>query len=166
LDGEKREIEMRKIQLLGLALIAVFSFGAIAASAAFALPEWLVEKAEVLATLSSESEGLFEMIQLTASGGSAKLVSVDCEGVLDGTIGPVNAAGKGVDTITKVLSLNMEEIGESLSGLALECKVVQTAGSLTDCKLNTTALVWPENLPWTTELINDTRTYINFRCSN
>jgi hypothetical protein len=141
---------MRKIQLVGLALFAVFAFSAFAAQAASAL-EWLVEKAAVVAPLNAEVEGLLELVKFTVANGSAKLVTVDCEGILDGTIGPVNAAGNGVDEITKLLNLLQEEI-LGLGELALECKVTQTAGGLADCKSGVTALVWAQNLPWLTEL--------------
>jgi len=143
---------MRKIQILGFALFAMVAFSAIAATAAFAEPEWLVNKIVINQTLPAETEGLLNLIALESG---TKLVTIDCEGVLDGTIGPPVAAnpGVGTDEITSVLSLNQETISSTpLSGLALGCLVSQSAGGLGDCTLNSLAAVWPENLPWKTEL--------------
>lgn len=131
--------------------MAVFAFGAIAAESALAGPEWLVEKHEVLTTLNAETEGLLELIKYSTSKGSTILNTIDCEGIIDGTIGPKNAAGNGTDEITKILNLAMEEIGAALTGLALACKVT-TAESVLDCKNGSTASVWAQNLPWKTEL--------------
>jgi hypothetical protein len=142
---------MRKIQILGFALFAMVAFSAIAATAAFAEPEWLVEKNALLQTLPAETEGLLNLVALENGG---QLNVIDCEGVLDGTIGPPVAAkpGVGTDEITSVLSLNQETISAPLMGLALGCLVTQSANGLGDCVVNDLAAVWPENLPWKTEL--------------
>jgi hypothetical protein len=141
---------MRKIQILGLALFAVFAFGAMAASSALAATgEWLVAKVAVTENLPAETEGLLFLIKLISPTNSGVLVKIDCEGIFDGTIG---AAGK--DTVTAVLNLSMElinKLGESPE-LALSCTVVETHSSLEDCNLNSLAEVWPGNLPWTTQL--------------
>jgi hypothetical protein len=141
---------MKKIRVAGFAFFALFAFGMVAAATASAL-EWLVEKAAVVAPLSAEAEGLLEVVKFNESKGTSRLDTVDCEGILDGTIGPVNAAGNGVDEFTKLLNLAQEEI-LGLGELALECKVTQTAGGLADCKSGVIALVWDQNLPWLTEL--------------
>jgi hypothetical protein len=151
-DEGKVDRSMRKIQKFGFALFAVVAFSATAATGAFAEPEWLVELAAINQTLPAETEGLWNMISLESGN---ELVAIDCEGVLDGTIGPPVAAkpGVGTDEITSVLSLNQETISSTqLSGLALGCLVAKSAGVLGDCMLNTLAAVWPENLPWKTEM--------------
>jgi hypothetical protein len=138
---------MRKIQILGMALFAVFAFSAVAAASAFAASEWEVEGVKLTTTLPAETQGSLSLIKLVSSTNSAILVEVHCEGIFDGTVGPGSK-----DTINKVLNLAMEEIGQ-LGGLALECKVEAGGMSgLLDCELGSTALVWAENLPWNTEL--------------
>jgi hypothetical protein len=138
---------MRKIQILGMALFAVFAFSAVAAASAFAASEWEVGGVKVTEALPAETEGLLSLIKLVSPENSAILVEVLCEGIFDGTVGPGSK-----DTINKVLNLAMEEIGQ-LGGLALECKVEAGGMSgLLDCKLGGTALLWAENLPWNTEL--------------
>jgi hypothetical protein len=144
---------MRKIQILGLALVAVFAFGAIAATSALAGPEWDMKGTEkVTGLVLSETEGVLNLTKFSAANGNTVLNVVTCEGILDGTLGPPNAAGNGVDEVTKVLSLNKEEVSTTpLSGLALGCEVSQAEGAF-DCRLHSLAAVWPENLPWLTEL--------------
>jgi hypothetical protein len=137
---------MRKIQILGLALFAVFAFGAISAASALAVSEWLVEGAALTAPLASETEGLLFLVQL--EGGTTVLNEIDCEGIFDGTIGP-----GATDKITEVLNLADAAIGlTALTGLALNCTVTKSAGALTDCRVNTLANVWAINLPWSTSI--------------
>jgi hypothetical protein len=143
---------MKKIQILGFAMFAMFALSAIAATSAFAEPEWLVETLKVTETLPAETEGLLNLIALE---NNTPLNEINCEGILDGTIGPPLASnpGVGTDEITAVLSLNQETISSTpLSGLALGCLVTQSAGGLGDCTVNSLAAVWPLNLPWSTEL--------------
>jgi hypothetical protein len=144
---------MRKIHVLGLGLLAVFVYGAIMASAAFAAPEWLVEESAVTENLPAETEGELELVKLVSSTNSAHLVTVKCSAILVGSIGP---AGK--DEITSVLTLSEASIGKevnettTLEGAGLECTVTQSEGGFTDCALNSVALVWPANLPWKSQL--------------
>jgi hypothetical protein len=143
---------MRKINVLGLGLLAVFVYGAIMASAAFAAPEWLVEELAVTENLPAETEGELELVKLVSSTNPARLDTVKCSGILVGSIGP---AGK--DEITSVLTLGDGVIGKetesgTLEGTALECLVTQSEGGFLDCLLGSTALVWPANLPWKSQL--------------
>jgi hypothetical protein len=142
---------MKKIHVLGLGLLAVFAFGAITASAALAAPEWLVSEAAVAENLPAETEGELALVKLVSSTNSNHLVTVKCGGILVGSIGP-----GGKDEITAVLTLGQvavgKETGTTLEGTALECTVTQSEGGLTDCVLNSVALVWPANLPWTSQL--------------
>ena len=152
---------MRKIHILGLALFAVFAFGATVASSAFAAPgEWLVNGATFNATLNSETRGLLTLIRLVSETNSAILTEIDCEGIFDGTITQGGAGVKGTDTITALLTSTMElvnELGEAPE-LELNCLVTLDSGALTDCKENTLAQLWPDNMynvngPWLTELL-------------
>src|SRR5450759_4894241 len=98
---------MRKIQILGMALFAVFAFGAVAAASAFAASEWEVEGVKLTTTLPAETEGSLKLIKLVSTTNREILVEVRCEGIFDGTVGPGSK-----DTINKVLNLAMEEIGQ------------------------------------------------------
>jgi hypothetical protein len=123
---------MKKIQILGLALVAVFAFSAIAASLASAettlLAEWLINGAAVTTTTATEGTG--ELILEDTKAG----LGVTCSGILDGTIGP-----NGVDETTKVLTLAGVEV--SLTSL-LECKSHKFCEAGTDIKAS------PEKLPF------------------
>ena len=135
---------MRKFYVLGLALFSVFAFGAISAGSAFAALEWLVEKAAFAGSLNAETEGTINLVKLSSSLGP--LNTIKCEGILDGVI-----TFPSTGLVTKVLNLAMEETGTPLSGLSLLCIVTEQVESA-DCKLGTSFLLWPINLPWTTEL--------------
>jgi hypothetical protein len=138
--------KMRKIQLLGLALFVVLAFGALAAAAAYAEPEWLVEKTTFVGSLPAETEGLIVLTKLVSESNSELLNEISCEAIFDGSI-----TSSKTDEITKILNLSKEEIGTLLEGLALDCLVVQ-AKETADCRLNALAEVWAEELPWATEL--------------
>jgi hypothetical protein len=129
---------MKKFYTVGIALLAVLAFGALAASSASAAA-WDEGTEEIKAadpvtlagTLTLSIDGLFT-------------ATVDCEGLFDGTVGPGAA-----DEVTKVLNAAGEETGTPLSGLAINCEVLAgnscgAAGSLAE--------LWPENLPWPTTL--------------
>ncbi len=152
---------MRKIHILGLALFAVLAFGAVVASSAFAEPgEWLFNGATFSGTLNVESVGLLTLVRLVSETNSAILTEIHCEGILDGTITQLGAGVKGTDTITALLTPTMElvnELGEAPE-LELNCLVTFDSGALTDCKAETLAQLWPDNLynangPWLTELL-------------
>ena len=152
---------MRKIHILGLALFAVLAFGVTVASSAFAEPgEWLFNGATFNATLNVETTGLLTLVRLVSETNSAILTEMDCEGIFDGTITQGGAGVKGTDTITALLNSAMElvnELGEAPE-LELNCLVTFDSGALTDCKAETLAQLWPDNLyggngPWLTELL-------------
>jgi hypothetical protein len=145
-------MQMRKFQTVLLALVAMVALGAMFASAASAettlAAEWLIGGAKITTAQSSETTG--EILLEDSKAGAA----VVCSGILDGTVGPAAA-----DQITKVLNLKGEEISSTpLSGLAL----LGTGSGAPDCRSEATCAegsasspieVWPENLPWTTELV-------------
>ena len=106
LDEGKGIMLMRKFQVFGLMLFAVLAFSAVATASAFAeVGEWLVENVKPAEALPAETEGLLIVARLVSSTNSAVLQEVDCEGILDGTIGPGVA-----DTVTAVLNLAKELI--------------------------------------------------------
>lgn len=144
---------MKKINVVSVALVAVFAFFAIATTSAFAENLlWLVNGAAFEGTLPAETEGDLILVRLTKAGGAVKN-KVLCEGILDGTITNGAAGTESSDEITKALNLLQEEIGAALSGLAFECEVLEDPTSeITACKTGKLALVWPENLPWLTLL--------------
>jgi hypothetical protein len=135
---------MRKIQILGLAALAVFAFSTVVASSASAAA-WLVAKVEIAKETASETEGELELKVYENSTGSTVLEAVLCSGIFDGFLVPPNLA-----LIVDLLSLTQVEIGSlesgDVEGTALSCTVIHDAGALTDCKENTTALLGPDNL--------------------
>ncbi|HEX4115277.1 MAG TPA: hypothetical protein VHY18_05330 [Solirubrobacteraceae bacterium] len=82
---------MRKIQLLGVALLALFvfaAFTAVSASAAnvYLLAEWLVGGSAVTTELLVEMSG--ELLMEDTTGALGAPVMVLCSWVLDGWMGP------------------------------------------------------------------------------
>jgi hypothetical protein len=140
---------MRKIQLIGLALFAVFAFSAVMAASAFAETNmlWLVNGNEILTgeLLPTETTGLLTLTTLLFG---SPVVSVHCEGTFDGSVGP-----NGEDEITEVLNTAKElinQLGEAPE-LALSCEVVAISGT-SRCVVGSLAELWPVNLPWHTQI--------------
>ncbi len=161
---------MKKFHIIGLTLFAAIVLGAFSASSAFAVSQWLVEGKTLAAPVAAETEGLLELVKYTEANSLVILTIIHCEGIFDGTIGLV-----GKDEITDLLNLSMEEIGsleDSETALALECKVTFDAGASTDCKENTIALVWVENLSlelgdtWLTNITLEGTTFDDSLTSN
>lgn len=130
---------MRKFYTLGLALLSVFAFGAIAASAAFAEHEWLFNGGPVTSELTvlSETEEVGGLLLEDMKGGLfGEGIDVLCSGLDEGTVGP-----GGKDLVTKIFDLEGREsppneiICESMSA---------SCGAPVE--------VLPVNLPWSTEL--------------
>jgi hypothetical protein len=131
---------MRKIQILGLALFAVFAFSVVVASASAEVALWLVEEKDITEAegpLAVHSEGELLLTDLNTLFGVA---TVDCSGFLVGTVGP-----NQFDLIESILNLSFELI-EELPGLGLLCL------GLGECLEEEDAEVRPEHLPWLTEL--------------
>jgi hypothetical protein len=134
---------MKKFQILGVSLIAVFAIGVVVAASAsaavtFLLAEWLVGGSAVTTELSVDAEGelLLEDTKVPIIG----KVAVLCSGILEGTI---NSNGK--DETKELLNLAGEAISlTALSGLALSC--TSETGPCTGIE------VWAINLPWPTDL--------------
>lgn len=130
---------MRKIHLVGLALVAVFSFCAIAAPSVFAADEWLIDEAPVSAQTALGrimTEGELLLWDMGTNG------AVLCSGLAEGTIGP-----GAKDVTDEILDLN----GEKLE--TLDCPIdTEVAGN--PCESSTPLiLVLPLNLPWNTEVL-------------
>ncbi len=137
----KGRVKMRKFQILGVALVAVFAFGVITAASASAAPtfllaEWLVNGATFTGELEVESVGTI-LLEDTATG-----VNVICSGILDGLI-----SENGLDRISDVLTLN---------GVTTISLVPLTEPSVEGCTtmspLCSEPLVWPLHLPWDTQV--------------
>ena len=133
---------MRKVQLLGIVLLALFAFGVFTASAMATtlLAEWLVGGVSVTTELLVEMSGelLLEDTKVPVIGNATVL----CSGIGVGWVGP-NSLG----WVSEVLSLNDEAISTTpLSGLSLECAA--QAG----CETSSVVLVWPVGLPYTSEV--------------
>jgi hypothetical protein len=134
---------MRKIYILGVALFALFAFGGVLASGASAETVWLVSNAlTALKEPAVVEEGLLKINVLNSLLGL--VVEYECSGEFDGTIGP-----DGEDEITKVLDLNLKEIGAlGALGTGLDCTVLSAPVICTNAaKL---LELWPDNLPWGT----------------
>jgi hypothetical protein len=140
----KEGSDMRKFRLLGLMLLAVFAFGAVAAMSAsaveFLLAEWLAAGVSVTGELLVQSPG--ELL-LESSPPLIGKVDVLCSGILDGFL-----LENGEDLITEVLSLGGVATGTPLTGTAIACTNVEKCPE---------PLVWPVHLPWLTllELMED-----------
>jgi hypothetical protein len=131
---------MKKIQLVGLAVVAVLAVSAFVSASAFAAfttAEWLAAAAKVPAGgLASESTGglTFENVNVGAS--------FLCEGLFLGKVEP-----GGVDTVTEVLNtagVKVEPLDESGATGGIKCT------SLKLCE--GTPEAWPVNLPFKTLL--------------
>jgi len=140
---------MKKFQILGVALIAIFAFSVVAATASaveFLLAEWLWEGKPITAALAVEMEGELLLEDTKTLIGK---VDILCSGVFLGTVGPSSA-----DEITELLTLGLVAIPlTALSGTGLECENSE------HCEK---AKVWAEELPWKTEaelMVDGTETF-------
>jgi len=138
---------MRKLQLLGVSLVAVFAFGVLTAASASAvvvtlLAEWLVNGAAVANEQAVITEGTI-LLEDTQSFGKA---DIECSGILDGVV-----SVDGLDRISEVLLLDKVTVVGStpLVGNSIACS--------SNNILCSAPLVWPVNLPWETlmELLED-----------
>ncbi len=139
---------MRKIQPLGVALVAMFTVGVFSAASASAavvtlLAEWLVDGTAVTEAQSfnTETVGTLLLGDSNTPLGAADFI---CSYKLHGTVG-----FDGLDVISEILNLSSVSISKvGLSGEALACETVSVCEE---------ALVWAINLPWNTllKLIED-----------
>jgi hypothetical protein len=129
-----------------MALFAVFAFGAITASAAFAEPEWLVEEKALTAPVLAETVGTILLVRWESEALTAIRGEIECSGIFVGQIGPGNAG-----LIEELYSLASVKVGAPLVQPALECTVTKD-NSLAFCKEGEPVLRWADNLPWSTTL--------------
>jgi hypothetical protein len=141
---------MKRFQLLGLMLVAIFAIGVVAASAAsavtFLLAEWLAAGAAITTAQATDQEGELELEDSKVLG---QKVVILCSGFLDGTV-----SGNGTDEITKLLSLAGVDAGEPLVGPGVTCTNTANCGG--------TPKVWAKKLPWKTAaelMIDGTETF-------
>ncbi len=130
---------MRKIHIIGVALVALLAFSAVSVASASAV-EWLNLKSEKLTKAeNAKTPGTLELhnkkIPALEGGGE---VTVTCKGSFIGTVGPGSA-----DTVTEIL-------GEKGESSPINCKVTASTNSI--CKNGTAVTVEPVNLPWTSKL--------------
>jgi hypothetical protein len=155
--GEGRSKLMRKIHIIGIAFAAVFAFSMVSVSGASALSLWdqctktasplEFTESNCITTGSSPTWGWEEIKSLLTVESLPTLlllisgpVTLDCEGSMDGSVGP------GVENeVTKILNLKGEEVTEAKPDT--ECKV---EAGLSLCTEPATAS--PDNLPWLTLL--------------
>src|SRR5882762_5285655 len=132
---------IRKIQMLGLALLALCALSALMTASAsavltFELALWLLNGIDITSAVLVDSEGELTLTNLL--NGAAVL----CSGLFEGTVEP-----ESLDLVTMVYDL-LSNLIEELVGLAVEC----TSDNI--CAANT-ALAWPIGLPWLTEVEQD-----------
>ena len=130
---------MKKSQVLGIALLALFAFGALTATSAMAvtlLAEWLVGGAAVTTELTTTTTGelLLEDTKVPIIGKA----SVLCSGIFDGWVGP-----NSLDFISEVLTSGGVAVSNAgtLTGESLTCT------AQTGCETSTSPLVWPIGFP-------------------
>jgi hypothetical protein len=127
---------MRKIHLFGLAVFAVFAFSAFAAASAFAVEahEWLDNNLVIPlgTTIAVDSEGALLLEDMDTG------TAVECHGTNTGDIG-----SDGTDLVATI-TVNSCEFDAGKLG---ECLSLAENGVL---------VVVPENLPWLTELVEET----------
>jgi len=135
---------MKRFYAVGLAFAAVFALSAVVVSAAAAEQAlWLENGNEITAKPATDSEGLLVLTVDSFVGH----VKIDCEGILDGSVGP-----NGVDEVTAVLTSGGALVsGTALTGTSLDCTVTEsTITSL--CETGELAEVWGIKLPWVSQL--------------
>ncbi len=129
---------MKKIHILGVAMVAVLAFGVVGAVSASAA-EWLAEGKVITTPLASTTVG--EITLGSTNGLKIGIKSaVLCSGSFIGTVGPGAA-----DTVTEVLSL---------AGVTVTLAAPLTCTEVETC---TTSEVAPVDLPWATELTSTTK---------
>lgn len=127
---------MRKIQLLGLALFAVFAFSAVGAASAFAESEFLLNKNLITENTTAEGEG--ELTLITGKVPLLTNVEVLCSGILHGEILGIDPKHILITSVLDLFTHNITELGVS-GEFGAECI------NVTHCP---EPLVYVDNLPW------------------
>jgi hypothetical protein len=132
---------MKRNYVLGVALLAMFAFGVLTASASavtFLLATWLFNGAAVTTALLTEAPGEWEIVN-TNAGGLGVVSKLLCSFVLDGWVGP-----ESLDHTSEVLTLTGVLVSSTeLVGQTAECTNTQ------NCEA---PHVWPDGIPGETEV--------------
>jgi hypothetical protein len=138
---------MKKLQIVGLALVAIFAFSALVASAASAT-QWLAKGAAIATAQATTTEGEI----LIEDMGAFSKPQILCSGLFVGTVGPGTA-----DKINMIEDLEVPaKLAESGVKAIMNC-TFEAKGA---CE-GTLAEVEPVNLPWTTELALSGTTFVD-----
>jgi hypothetical protein len=132
---------MKRNQVLGVVLLAMFAFGVLTASASavtFLLAQWLFNGAAVTSALLTEAPGELEIVN-TNAGGLGVTSKLLCSLVLDGWVGP-----ESLDFTSELLNLK----GELVSSTELVGKTAECVNT-TNCE---NPQVWPDGIPGETEV--------------
>jgi hypothetical protein len=134
---------MKRFQIMGVALIAMFAFCVVGVASAGALTtllaEWLIGGKAVTATTAVSASGTLLLEDTNAEKIGLK-ASVECTGSLDGTVGT-----NGADEVTVALTTSEKEVSKTaLSGESFSCT------DESDCEA---PKVWAVHLPWSTTLV-------------
>lgn len=146
--GKGNRIEMRKIQIVLLAVSAMFALSAVLASSAFAAHEWLNLQGNAPgsggAPVLSDGTILLHHKPPALLGGGSILIS--CTGQFHGLVFPL-----GKDEITDVLGLlsGSSTLPEWLN--LAHCEVLSSTNSI--CPAGTLVTVHAVHLPWATQLL-------------
>jgi hypothetical protein len=133
----------KKVQMLGLALLSLCALSALMAASASAvltyeLALWLLNGADVTGAVLVDAIGELLLLNLL------NLADLLCSGLFEGTVEP-----ESLDLVTMVYDLSLiQNLIEELVGTPIEC------ASDNICDANS-GLVWPVNLPWLTEVEQD-----------
>jgi hypothetical protein len=147
-EGKVYDI-MKKIQVVGLALVALFAFSSLMAASASAvvtlLAEWLVGGKSIGAAVATNTEGELLFENAKSKGGLL------CSGLFEGTIGP-----SGEDEVTMVWGLiSPQKLIEELEGSgAVEGISCVSTGQICENESE----IWPQNLPFKSLLVLDETT--------
>jgi hypothetical protein len=142
---------MRKIQLLGLALVAVFAFSAVGAASAFAESEFLLNEKMITENTAAEGEG--ELTLITVKVPLLTKVEVLCSGILHGEILSADPKHILITSVLDLFSHNITELGAT-NEFGAECENVLHCLE---------PLVYVDNLPWLAqvELMTDGSTLLD-----
>jgi hypothetical protein len=144
-DEGKANKKMKRIHVVGLALCAVFAYGALAATSAFAA-EWLVGGLAFAGELATNTEGTLTLLVLS---GATDINTVACSGLFEGDVG--NAAGKEINLVLDLFSLGTTQVlVEELTvlgveGKSLACEALENPVGAA-CEVGLETVLWVEEL--------------------
>jgi hypothetical protein len=132
---------MKRNRVLRVALLAMFAFGVLTASASavtFLLAQWLFNGAAVTTALLTEAPGELEIVN-TDFGSLGVIVKILCSIIFQGWVGP-----ESLDHTSEVLTLTSVLVSnEELVGQTAECSNTQNCEN---------PQAWPDGIPGETEV--------------